>query len=373
MQCRPHFIFRSFFCMKILIVKTSSLGDIIQCFPVLNELHHRFPGCQIDWMVESHLATVVDAHPLIHKSISIPLQKVKKALFSLSAWKDLFHSIKSLRREKYRWVFDFQGNCKSGILTKLSKGETKVGFSFLSVREWPNILSTSVRFSVPRDMNIRLQNLSLIEQFFKGSNTQVDAGVQFKIDSKDWIDSISKKVLPLRVMVCPGSKWKNKQLKEETLAQFLQQIEAHFLLVWGSPEEREYCETIQRQCKNCHIMESRLEIPELQYLMNEMDLVIAVDSSALHLCGTTKTPSFSVFGPTSSAVFKPLNPRHFAFQGICPYGKTFAKQCPILRSCPSGACIRDLSADALFKAFAIWWKSQKENSAANPVFPVDAE
>jgi heptosyltransferase I len=362
--------------MKILIVKTSSLGDIIQCFPVLNELRRQFPGCQIHWALERHLVQVVDAHPLVDKSIPIPLQNLKKALFSLSAWKDFFRAIKALRREKYRWVFDFQGNCKSGLLTMLSRSQTKIGFSLFSVREWPNILSTTIRFSVPKEMNIRLQNLSLIEQFFKKDSAQIDPGVQFKINSEDWIDSFQRKILHPYLMVCPGSKWKNKQIKEETLALFLhrvaEDIGAHFLLVWGASEEKEYCETIQRSCKNCQILPYRLEIPELQYLMNEMDGVIAVDSSALHLCGTTKTPSFSVFGPTSSHVFKPLGPRHFAFQGTCPYGKTFLKKCPILRSCESGACIRDLSADALFDVFTSWWQSQKENSAANPVSPVDA-
>ena len=99
------------------------------------------------------------------------------------------------------------------------------------------------------------------------------------------------------------------------------------------------------------VVVDRLPLPTWQNLMDEVDLVIAVDSSALHLCGTTSTPSFSIFGPTSQRVFKPMGERHFAVQGSCPYGRTFEKQCPVLRSCPTGACIKELTVEELFEAF----------------------
>lgn len=366
--------------MKILIVKTSSLGDIIQSFPVLNDLHVRFPGCLIDWVVEEHLASVVQAHPLVRKAIAVPIQRIKKKILSLDSWKALFRSLKLLRFENYQWVFDIQGNTKSGVITFFSRSDLKIGFGYSSVREWPNILATKVRFSVPKQLNIRAQYLSLIQQFFQDSKSSCERefqGVQFIIDLSEEakirssFDSLSR---PL-VMVCPSSKWINKQLKTETLTGFLSRIQqnfqAHFLLVWGSLEEKEYCKLIQKQCENCHVLNTLLEIPTWQYLMNQMDLVIAVDSSALHLCGTTKTPSFSIFGPTSAEVFKPPEKRHFSFQGQCPYGNVFLKQCPILRSCPTGACIRDIIAEDLYQAFSSWWH-QKGIAKANPVFPADA-
>jgi heptosyltransferase-1 len=282
-----------------------------------------------------------------------------------------------LRSETYKWVFDIQGNTKSGVLTYLSRGDVKVGFDVSSVREWPNILATKIRFSVPKQMNIRLQYISLIRQFFQKSEGDYEfQGVQFIIsDSQEkmirsYFDSLSRPI----VMVCPSSKWTNKQLRIETLVGFLKliqkDIQPSFLLVWGSLEEREYCELVQKQCKKSHVLKTRLEIPTWQYLMNQMDLVIAVDSSALHLCGTTNVPSFSIFGPTVSEIFKPPGKSHFAFQGQCPYGKVFLKQCPVLRSCPTGACMRDITADTLYKAFSSWY--QKGTANANPVLPADA-
>jgi heptosyltransferase-1 len=136
-------------------------------------------------------------------------------------------------------------------------------------------------------------------------------------------------------------------------------LNASFLFIWGDSAEKAYCEEIQRCFPDRSLLVDRLPLPTWQNLMNEVDLVIAVDSSALHLCGTTSTPSFSVFGPTKPDIFKPIGHRHFSFEGKCPYGRTFAKTCPILRSCPTGACIRELTAEEIFQAFAKWWETEE--------------
>ncbi len=332
---------------RILIVKTSSLGDIVQSFNVLDDLHRRFPSVSIDWAVEAPLSSIVAAHPLVHRAI--PLDIKRRA--------NLWSGLKELRREKYDLIFDLQGNCKSGVVTLLARGKVKVGYDIKSVREWPNILATHVRFNVPKKKNIRIYYLELIEKYFQKPISSEVAGVRFNIepDEKKKISQILSEVPKgPKIMVCPGSKWINKQMNGDTLSAFLQKIEekykASFLLIWGDESEKLLCQGLKNALKSAHVVE-KLALPTWQNLMSEVDLVIAVDSSALHLCGTTPTASFSIFGPTSPNIFKPIGQRHFAYQGTCPYGRTFEKQCPVLRSCPTGACIRDLKAEELFQAF----------------------
>ncbi|HSX13314.1 MAG TPA: glycosyltransferase family 9 protein [Chlamydiales bacterium] len=326
--------------MKILIVKSSSLGDIIQCFPVVNYLHQLFPNANIDWVVEENFLSLVQSHPYVHRAIP------KK-------WSEI-------RRERYDYLFDLQGNCKSGVIDLIAISKRKIGFA--NPREWPNILCTNTRFSVPKEWNIRLQYLSIVEQFFR---KKIDSAQSITLQASDFerIEPYCKKY----VMVCPGSKWKNKQLKDETLRLFLHRIfelyKMPFLFVWGSQEEKEYCEKIQTP--ESVILPMRLEIPTWQHLMNAMELVIAVDSSALHLCGTTNVPSFSVFGPTIANVFKPIGDQHYAYQGKCPYNRTFLKQCPILRSCATGACIRDIATEDLLREFSLWWTTLTQKTSKN--------
>lgn len=356
---------------NILIIKTSSLGDIIQSFNVLDELHRRFPGVSIDWAVEESLYPIAAAHPLIRKAISLNIKGLKKGWRHWSIWRGLFSGFSHLRETKYDLIFDLQGNCKSGVITFLSRGKVKVGFGSKSVREWPNLLATRCRFNVPKQLNIRIQYLRLIQQYFNDPSLSEMGGVRFKIgklekEKLSQLLSAAELQTSLKIMVCPGSKWVNKQMTFETLLEFLKlvqkQLNASFVLVWGADSEKTLCQDLQAQLPNKSLIVDRLTIPAWQNLMNEMGLVIAVDSSALHLCGTTSTPSFSVFGPTSPEIFKPIGQRHFAIQGKCPYNRTFEKQCPVLRTCPTGACIRDLKADELFHSFLQWWNSLSLNN-----------
>ena len=343
--------------MKVLIVKTSALGDIIQAFGVLNYLHDRFPGIEVDWVVESSLQSIVAAHPLVRTAIAVNTKSMRKKW----SWSSFSQTVKLLRKERYDVLFDLQKNMKSGLISAFSRSAVKVGFGFKTVREWPNVLATNKRFNLPIDANIRLQYLGLLQKYFGDDKTSSQSSVQFRIqqEEKTKVASILQVSSHTKIMVCPGSKWINKQLPVETMTAFLLQIQSHygadFYLMWGDAEEKAYCEQIQK--KTGGVVVDRLSIPAWQNLMCCMDLVIAVDSSALHLSATTGTRSFSLFGPTSPDVFKPIGEAHFAMQGSCPYGKTFIKACPVLRTCSTGACIRHLSAEKIFKEFSPWWES----------------
>lgn len=333
--------------MNILIVKTSSLGDIIQSFPVLQFLRQLFPHASIDWVVEQKFVSVAAAHPLLRNAISIDRTRI-------------LNSICQFRKISYDFVFDLQGNSKSALITFFSKGKVKVGFGVKAVREWPNIFSTHFRFNVPSKLNIRLQYLHLIAQFFSVPLPERIDTVLFKMNDleRKQLDLLKSSKRVCQIMVCPGSQWRNKQLSLEVMANFLSLVQkkcgAFFLLMWGSPEERAFCEKLQESLVDQSEIIEKLSLPVWQNLMNQMDLVIAVDSSALHLCGVTSTASFSIFGPTSPFIFKPIGQNHFAFQGRCPYGKIFEKRCPILRTCPTGSCIKNVTSDELFRAFSNW-------------------
>lgn len=353
-----------FVMAQFLIVKTSSLGDIIQAFSVLNYLHGRFPDVAVDWVVEKRFASIVSAHPLVRRTIAFDIKGCQDHWRQWTFWKSMIRSFQELRRVRYDAVFDLQGNCKSGALTFLCRAIEKVGFGKKSVREWPNVFATHQRFEIPRSINIRLQYVGLVQQFFNDHSSVTLEGVRFKIKPAEIKQIQTVLELPalqreIRVMVCPGSKWLNKQLPLDTLIAMLSKIEramhCSFLLVWGADDEREICQSIQRRFSDFSHVVDRLELPLWQNLMNVMDLVIAVDSGALHLAGTTSTPSFSIFGPTSPKIFKPVGPAHFAFQGSCPLRVVFEKQCPFLRSCQTGECIRKLKADVLFTHFWKWW------------------
>jgi heptosyltransferase-1 len=332
---------------KFLIVKTSSLGDIIHVFPAIGNLKQKFPDSQIDWVVEEPFADVVESHPNINHVYRVSTKQWRYGRNLKSFWE--FR--KSLKSEFYDVLFDFQGNTKSGLLTFLAKAKYKMGFGRKSVSEWPNLFFTNWKTNPPLGYNIRHDYLYLVQSFLKNQDSQYeDKGVLLKINEKqkEQIQGILSKFNLERhwIMVCPGSAWQNKRMSTQGLITCLQSLNQHyncsFLFIWGTEEEKQISEKLHQQFNDCSHLVEKLPIPVLQNLMNNMDLVIAMDSLPLHLAGTTRVSSFGIFGASSAKKYQPLGLNHSSYQGACPYKMVFENRCPYLRTCKTGACIRSL-------------------------------
>ena len=107
--------------LKILLVKLSSLGDVLHTLPVVHDIKTAFPDAQIDWVVESSFAGVVRRCEGVNKVITCELRKWRKSLFSTET-KQAWHAFKTdLQREQYDAVIDLQGLTKSALVSKLAK------------------------------------------------------------------------------------------------------------------------------------------------------------------------------------------------------------------------------------------------------------
>lgn len=341
--------------MKLLIVKTSALGDIIHAFPVLDYLHAKFPNAQIDWVVEKPFAEMLQAHPYVNRVFCIHSHKWRSNIFSKETWKEIKDFRTALKTEKYDVVFDLQANIKSSLITLMARSPAKVGYASKTVHEWPNLLVTNKRYDPPAKINIREDILFLVQSYFNDFTKVEKQGIALKI-STEHDDKLQRLLVKGKkmVMVCPGSNWKNKQLTSEALVDFLkllqENLRCHYLFIWGTKEEKALVEQYQKLFDDSQVVD-RLPLPLLQNLMSKVDLVFAMDSLPLHLAGTTPTPTYSVFGASLASKFMPLGEHHAALQGECPYGKTFEKRCPILRTCETGSCIRSLTGAQVFAKF----------------------
>ncbi|MBN1914356.1 MAG: glycosyltransferase family 9 protein [Parachlamydiales bacterium] len=338
---------------RILILKTSSLGDIIQTLPVVHYLKKLYPDVIIDWVVKESLQSLLQRHPLVSRVISYP----KNLFLRFGQWK-LFLS--SLREKRYDVVFDLQGNTKSMIFTLCSRARDKVGFGIKSVAEWPNVFATNKRFNPSITNNIRYQYLDIIRKYFKDLHPVSIPKETFDIsqEEKNYIHSFlvlhpSKK----NIVVAPCSRWENKKLGVAVWIDFLQYLEKemdpNFYFIYGSDDEKKEVKEIASYVQKAHLISPLPEVA-LYYLFSQVDFFIGVDSFALHLCGTTTTPAFGIFGPSRDSVYMPVGQNYFSFQGLCPYGEHFSKRCAKLRRCVTGKCMKDIQSEELIDA----WKMQ---------------
>lgn len=351
---------------SILIVKTSAIGDVIHTFPVLEYLREKFPDAQIDWVVETAIAKLLSSHPLLSHVIPVDFKKWRHALFSRTTFQEYRQFLMHLRQKQYDVLFDLQGNSKSALITACAKAKAKVGYGWKCVSEKPNLLVTRLRFNVSMKGNVRNKYLELVQTYYTEEGIAIPSkGMRLRIDrdEKMRLDEILSENVFTRqscIMVAFGSKWPNKQLEFSTLHSFILEIAKNytfsFMLIYGNEQEKLTAESLASALPNRARVVGDLTLPLWQALMWHVKAVIAVDSAALHLCATTLTPSFSVFGPSLADVYKPLGEKHQSIQGLCPYEERFSKHCPKLRTCPTGACIKELKVQELFRAFELWMR-----------------
>jgi heptosyltransferase I len=323
-----------------LIVKCSSLGDILQSFIVAEYLRKRFPQAKIDWLVQKNYEDLVAAHPCVDEVIGVDLK---------SGFLSVFSQIKKVRTQEYDWIFDLQGNCKSVLFTFFARGEKKIGFGKKSVREWPNLLVTNVHLDPDPSKNMGEQYLQIAKSFLKDSQDYFRENHPLKVfhqEQRNIYERLLEKGYGYRVMVSHASRWENKKLSidfwKSFLAQICQEKDPFFYFLWGDEKEKKEAEELSSFFPKSLVVD-KLSLPALQRLMSEMDLLLAVDSGALHLAASLLLPTLSFFGPSRLEIFKPLGDLHLAFQGKCPYGKEFRKTCPSLRTCSTGDCLKKIS------------------------------
>ena len=345
---------------SILLVKTSSVGDVIQTLPTLQYLRARFPEATIDWVVEESNASLLLAVSLLSRVVIIDTKAWRS---SLGSWKNFLSILKNLRSKKYDLLFDLQGNTKSACVTLLARAKEKIGFDSTHVQERINLLVTTKRIPVAKTLNAQMKYLQLVQRYFSDDAVFFPQSISMKLTflEKNRLEALlanSSLKAPIRLMIAARSRWPNKEIQVETLCSLLTQISIQyyvcFFFVYYTKSEKQQADYMVQRFKSQSLSIGELSLPLWQNLMNGMDGVICVDSAALHLCATTNTPSFSIFGPSLADRYRPVGQQHFSVQGSCPYEMQFWSRCPLLRKCATGACLKNLDSYHLINACSEW-------------------
>jgi heptosyltransferase-1 len=346
--------------MRALIIKTSALGDIVQTFPVVEYLKARQGVDEIGWVVEASAGSLVRAHPLIDRVIEVDTHRIRSIFPSVTFVRECRQQRSLVRESSWDVLFDFQGNIKSGLVTWCARAKTKVGYGIHSVPEWPNILATNKRLEPPSGLSARESYLALAKAFFEDTRPFQASGVELRLtqsQERALSNELARwpKSMPVWI-ISGGSAWPNKMCRAETMVQVLRYLRdaygPYFIFVAGTGEELRTAGYLAEEfLQSSHVL-YRPDLPVLQRMMGHAGAVLAVDSLILHLAGTTKTPAFGFFGPSRAYRYAPPGAGHF--QGQCPKNITFDHRCPHLRTCESGACLKDADVDDLTRAIRHW-------------------
>ena len=145
---------------RILLIKTSSLGDVIHALPVASDIARAFPGAAIDWVVEESFAEIPPLHPAVGTIYRTALRRWRRSLFSQTTRQEIAAFRQEIQSRHYDHVIDLQGLIKSAWIARQTRG-ARSGFNFASAREGLASLVYDHRYGIAREQHAVLRNRQL--------------------------------------------------------------------------------------------------------------------------------------------------------------------------------------------------------------------
>ena len=169
--------------MKILIVKLSSIGDVIHVLPALAAIRANLPDAEISWVVESRSASVLRGNRLIDNLIEVDTRSLRGGKVIEEILLDIGRQVKGLRKFSFDIALDLQGLLKSAVIAKLSKAPARFGFSKENLREPASRFLYTDTVRVEPETHVIRQNLALVHGALKIPVPQTD--FEFPIFTSD--------------------------------------------------------------------------------------------------------------------------------------------------------------------------------------------
>ena len=309
--------------MKVLIIKTSSLGDVIHTLPAVTDAASKM-SIRFDWVVEEAFTDVPAWHPAVDRVIPIGFRRWRRSL--AKAWRsgEVGRFISSLRQEQYDLVIDAQGLLlKSGIVSMLAKG-MRVGYDRRSVREPLSALAYQKRYSVSRELNAveRIRRLFAQALQYEFSKESIDYGIE------SYFSSRVEKEGSHYLLFLHSTTWRTKHWPEQywaELASLARSAGYEVLWVWYTPEERLRAERLMAVGGGKLAPRSRLN--EMAELISGAAGVVGVDSGLAHLAAALARPGVTLYGPTSTKLTGAVGARQKNLASKYHCAPCFSRQC----------------------------------------------
>lgn len=283
--------------LQILLVKTSSMGDVIHNLPVIADILAHHPDAQFDWMVEESFAEIPRLHPKVRDVIPVAVRRWRKSLFSGNTWQEIRSLKKRLEHTQYDVIIDTQGLLKSAVLAKFVQGAIH-GMDSDSAREPLASLFYSHKHAVTRSLHAVQRNRILaalalnypipqslpdygLSNFHSAENT-----LELPRDYAAFLHGTSRDS-----KLWPVSHW-------IALAEKLKVFNLQVLLPWSNTAEEKRAQEIAAQSDNVTVL-PKLKLTPLAGILANSRLNIGVDTGLMHLSTALNKPSIAIYTDTN--------------------------------------------------------------------------
>ncbi len=280
---------------NILLIKTSSLGDVVHNLPVATDLAAHFPGVKIDWVVEENFVDIPALHPAVRRVIPVALRRWRKNILHQNTWREIAEFKLNLQQQRYDAVLDTQGLIKSALITCWAQG-TKYGYDFSSAREPLASLLYDKKFAVEKSLHAVERNRRLSSQVFDyNKENLVDYGVAVAPLAQDWLPEKTYVVM-LHATSRADKEW--PETYWISLAKKLHSCGVFSVLVWGNDAEKNRAERLAAAIPDA-VVAPKLTIKDAASLLAGAQLIVGVDTGLTHLAAALHKPVIAIFCATT--------------------------------------------------------------------------
>lgn len=286
---------------RFLVIRLSSIGDIVHALPAVAALGDAFPAAKIHWAVEKRHAALLNGNPYVHRVIKLNTLEWRHEPFSPWTLEQIASAGIALREVNFDAAIDFQGLVKSAFLAWISRSAQRVGFSEYWLREPLAGAFYTDRVSPHGRRHIIEMNLSLVEHL--GVPAVPPEAWKFPLPKSEADDSyVESRLAELGaqefIVLNPGGGWKSKCWAPERYAELIRHIEDEgpgFMLLTGSPEEEPLIEDILRRAGSRRAAYFPSTILQLIALIRRARLFVGGDTGPLHLAEAAGVPVVAIF------------------------------------------------------------------------------
>lgn len=328
---------------RVLLIKLTSLGDLIHALPALSDAQNARPGIEFDWVIDENFQEIATWHPAVKAVITTNHREWRGAVTSAQTHGSIGKTIAEMRSREYDLVIDGQGNFKTALLSLFSKGP-RAGFDAASVREWVAHLAYQRRYPAPKAMHAidRLRRLFAAALGYAVPSSAPEFRIQRERFVKPRVE------LPGEYLVfIHNASWKTKLWPERHWTELIGKcIEAGFrvLLPWGNAREEARAKRLATR-PEVQVL-PRLSLSEIGYVLARARACVCMDTGLSHLAAALDVPAITLYGATDSGLIgaSGASQVHIKSERFC--SPCQAKTCRY--SSGDNPCLEEIAPDRVF-------------------------